>query len=65
MRNNLRRIRRAADITQEQLAREVGCCRQTINNIERERNNASIEMMEKISKALNRSIADIFFNETV
>lgn len=65
MRNNLRRIRRAADITQEQLAIEVGCCRQTINNIERERNNASIEMMEKISKVLNRSIADIFFNETV
>ena len=65
MRNNLRSIRRAADITQEQLAREVGCCRQTINNIERERNNASIEMMEKISKVLNRSIADIFFNESV
>lgn len=65
MRNNLRRIRRAADITQEELAREVGCCRQTINNIERERNNASVQMMERISKALNRTVADIFFNESV
>lgn len=50
----------AGDITQQQLADAVGCSRQTIISIESGKFNPSIELALKLSKALKRSVEELF-----
>lgn len=60
----LRQIRRYQDLTQEQLAEEVGVSVEFISNIERGINAPSFETLEKISLVLDLPVSDFFnFNE--
>lgn len=63
MKNNLRQIRRSADITQQQLAEAVGTTRQTIHAIERNKikTSPSYELMVAIAKYFNKEVDEIFF----
>lgn len=54
---------KADDITQQELADRVGCSRQTINSIEKGRFNPSIELVLKLSKALNANVEELFILE--
>lgn len=59
--NNLKVLRlRHGDISQAQLAKIVGCSRQTIISIESGCKNPSVEIALKISHALNTPIEQIF-----
>jgi putative transcriptional regulator len=52
-----------SDVSQEQLARIVGVTRQTINLIEAGKYNPSLKLCIDISKALNKTLNDLFWEE--
>jgi putative transcriptional regulator len=58
--NNLKLLRQALDLSQQQLAEIVGCSRQTIISIETGCKNPSVEIALKISYALNTTVDQIF-----
>ncbi|MBF0206623.1 MAG: helix-turn-helix transcriptional regulator [Oligoflexia bacterium] len=62
--NNIKLFRiKAGNWTQQQLAEQVGCSRQTINSIETGKFNPSIELVLRLSKTLNASVEELFFFE--
>ena len=60
MENDLNVWRAKEDITQGELAEEVGVSRQTINALERERYDPSLELAFKLAEYFECSIEDIF-----
>ncbi|MFO7967035.1 MAG: helix-turn-helix transcriptional regulator [Archaeoglobaceae archaeon] len=63
MKNNLKVWRATKDITQQELAREVGVTRQTINAIEKGKYDPSLELAFKLANYFNCRIEDIFTYE--
>ena len=62
MQNNIEKIRKSLNMTQEELAQKSGISRVTIGNFE----NGKIEVttnqtMEKIANALGKKINDVFY----
>lgn len=60
MKSDLRRRREAADLSQADLAAAVGVTRQTINAIERERYDPSLELAFKLADHFDCRIEDLF-----
>lgn len=60
MKNSLRERRNAADLSQADLAEAVGVTRQTINAIERERYDPSLELAFKLAAYFDSTIEDVF-----
>ena len=58
--NNLKHLRQQANLTQEQLAEQVSCTRQTIHSIEKNRYNPSLELALKIADVLQCNINELF-----
>ncbi|MCJ7429497.1 MAG: helix-turn-helix transcriptional regulator [Candidatus Nanohaloarchaeota archaeon QJJ-5] len=56
----LRTLRNANDITQAELAKEVGVSRQTINAIETGKYNPSLELALKLATYFETTVEDIF-----
>lgn len=64
MKNKVKEYREKARLTQEQLAEKAEVSRNTISSLETKTNtNVTYEIMQKISEALNKKVATIFFNE--
>lgn len=64
MKNNVRILRKAMGLTQEQLAKRVGISRQSLNAIENNRMSPNLTHAFKITKALNQDlIEDVFIYE--
>ena len=57
---NLRKVREAAGMTQEQLAEKVGVIRQTISNIEFEISLPSVATAKAIAEVLNFQWTNFF-----
>lgn len=57
---DLRKIREAAGMTQEQLAEKVGVVRQTISNIECELSLPSVPTAQAIAQVLEFNWTDFF-----
>jgi putative transcriptional regulator len=62
MRFKLARV--AKDLTQQELADRVGATRQTIGLIEKGKYNPSINLCIRIAKALDRTLDELFWEET-
>lgn len=60
VRNHVRRLREAAELTQAELARRSGCTRQTIVMLEQERYVPSLSLAFAIAHALDSPITDVF-----
>jgi len=58
--NNIRSLRFARGMTQEELALRTGVSRQTIMSIERGQTNPSVLLAYKIASALDTSIVEVF-----
>ena len=58
--NKIKLHRTMNDMTQESLANKVGCTRQTINAIEKNKYSPSLVLAFKIAKIFNKEINDIF-----
>lgn len=64
MKNKVKEYREKAGLTQEQLAEKAEVSRNTISSLETKTNtNVTYEIMQRISEALNKKVATIFFNE--
>jgi transcriptional regulator with XRE-family HTH domain len=57
---NLRRLRVALDISQENLAVDAGIDRTYVSRLERGLENPTVAVLEKLSLALDATIADFF-----
>jgi putative transcriptional regulator len=60
MKNSLKIQRVIKDMTQEDLARKVGVTRQTINAIEKEKYNPSLDLAFKLAKLFDMTIEELF-----
>ncbi|WP_148413922.1 helix-turn-helix transcriptional regulator [Haloferax sp. KTX1] len=60
MKNGVRTRREAADLSQGELADAVGVTRQTINAIERERYDPSLELAFKLAAYFDCRVEDVF-----
>jgi len=57
---NLRRIRAAKAVTQENLAVDAGVDRTSISDIERCEFNPSVDLLDRLAAALSVDLADFF-----
>ncbi len=61
--NNLKKIRTSKNLTIRELSEKTGISAGYLCHLENgTRSNPSKDVMEKISKALNKNIMEIFFN---
>ncbi len=58
--NNLFEIRKSKHLSQEELAKSVDSCRNTIGNIERGLQDPSLSMAYRIAKYFELSVYDVF-----
>jgi transcriptional regulator with XRE-family HTH domain len=56
---NLKRYRKAADLSQEELAHRVGIDRTYVSSLERCVYAASIDLLDRVAKALDVEAADL------
>jgi len=63
LKNIIKALRKKLGMTQEALARECGVVRQTINCIENDKYDPTLELAFKIAKALNRKVDEVFIYE--
>jgi putative transcriptional regulator len=60
MRNRIKELRARYDMTQEQLAKKVGICRETVVYLEKNAYNPSLQLAHDIAKALGTTIDELF-----
>ena len=60
MENRIRACRKAADLRQEDLARELGVTRQTINAIENNKYDPTLALAMKLARLLGQPVEELF-----
>lgn len=60
MRNKIKELRKQMGLRQEDMAKELGVTRQTINAVENGKYNPTLELAMKLAKLLKRPVEDIF-----
>lgn len=60
MENSIRSLRKAAGLTQENLAQALGVTRQTINAIENDKYDPTLGLAMRLARFLNTPVEDIF-----
>jgi putative transcriptional regulator len=63
LRNFIKEARQEIEMTQESLAEKVGVTRQTIGLIEKQKFNPTITLCLHISRALNKTLNELFIWE--
>jgi putative transcriptional regulator len=63
LKNNIRVLRAIKEISQEQLATELGVTRVTINAVENDKYNPSLELAFKMALFFEKTIEEIFSYE--
>ena len=63
MKNMIKVFRAMHDLTQEDLAERLGVTRQTINAIEKQRYNPSLELAFKLADFFGVTIEELFIHE--
>ena len=60
MENRIRELRKAAGLRQEDLARQLGVTRQTVNAIENNKYDPTLGLAMRMARLLGTSVEDIF-----
>lgn len=60
MKNNIKVLRKELGLRQEDMANALGVTRQTINAIENEKYNPTLELAMKLAKLLNTTVEELF-----
>lgn len=60
MKNNIRVLRKKLGLRQEDMANALNVTRQTINAIENEKYNPTLELAMKLAKLLNSTVEELF-----
>ena len=61
---NLRRLRHAKSMSQEELADRAGINRNSVGMLEREQHSATVDMLEKLAEVLEADPVEFFRRET-
>ena len=61
---NLRRLRHAKSMSQEELADRAGINRNYVGMLEREQHSATVDMLEKLAEVLEPDPVEFFRHET-
>ena len=61
---NLRRLRHAKSMSQEELADRAGINRNYVGMLEREQHSATVDMLEKLAEVLEADPAEFFRRES-
>jgi transcriptional regulator with XRE-family HTH domain len=61
---NLRRLRHAKGLSQEELADRAGINRNYVGMLEREQHSATVDMLEKLAEILQEDPGEFFRRET-
>jgi transcriptional regulator with XRE-family HTH domain len=61
---NLRRLRHAKSMSQEELADRAGINRNYVGMLEREQHSATVDMLEKLAEVLEADPVEFFQRET-
>ncbi len=61
---NLRRLRHAKSMSQEELADRAGINRNYVGMLEREQHSATVDMLEKLAEVLEANPVEFFRRET-
>jgi putative transcriptional regulator len=64
MKNNIKELRKKLGVRQEDIAIALGVTRQTINAIENEKYNPTLELAMKLAKLLNTTVDELFILES-
>ncbi|MFL0250961.1 helix-turn-helix transcriptional regulator [Clostridium neuense] len=60
MKNKIREFRKKLGVRQEDIAKAVGVTRQTINAIENQKYNPTLELAMRLAKLLNTKVEELF-----
>lgn len=60
MKNNIKKLRKDLGLRQEDIAIILGVTRQTINAIENQKYNPTLELAMKLARLLNTSVDELF-----
>ncbi len=60
MKNKVRELRKSKGLTQEELAEIIGVSRQTINAIEKEKFDPSLQTAIKMARLFDLAVEDLF-----
>lgn len=60
MKNNIKDIRKEAAISQLELSKKIGVSRQTINAIENNKYNPSLDLAFDLARVLQTTVDDLF-----
>lgn len=60
MKNSIKKLRKQLEYRQEDLANTLGVTRQTINAIENEKYNPTLELAMKLARLLNTTVEELF-----
>ena len=60
MKNRLKELRKAQKLTQDELAKAVNVTRQTINAIENDKYNPTLELAIKLARYLSTPVEELF-----
>ena len=63
LKHRIKEIRKKMGLTQEQLAKECGVVRQTINCIENDKYDPTLQLAFKLSKTLKVKVDELFIYE--
>jgi putative transcriptional regulator len=63
MKNCLRELRKQRGLTQDELAKALGVSRQTINAIENDKYNPTLELAMRLAKYVNIPVETLFILE--
>lgn len=63
MKNNIKKLRKQLGYRQEDLANTLGVTRQTINAIENNKYNPTLELGMKLARLLNTTVEELFILE--
>ena len=63
MRNEIRALRTARQLSQQQLAEAMAVSRQTINSIEKERYTPSLPLAMALARYFERAVEDVFHDD--
>ena len=64
MRNDVRSLRTASKLSQQQLAEAMDVSRQTINSIEKERYTPSLPLAIALARYFEKTVEDVFHADT-
>lgn len=60
MKNNIKKLRKDLGLRQEDIAIILGVTRQTINAIENQKYNPTLELAMKLARLLNTTVDELF-----